>query len=115
MSDVTNVILRTPLTVHTERNKIFESKINSFFDDEKGFVYCDDDGLPSGWYGGTRFLEVNIWIGAFNYLYLDELEQHLKQIDWGVDYPEWIQLIVQRQEDNKFSIIEWQVFPSESV
>ncbi len=108
MSEVTNVILRTPLFDNEERKRI-EKKINSFFAGENGFVNCNDEKLPRGWYGGTKMLEAELWIGAFNYLDLYGLVNHLKNIDWLVDFEDFVQIIYQKQEDDKFSIIEFKV------
>jgi hypothetical protein len=108
MSLVTNVILRTPLLNENEK-KHFSKKINSFFGSSKGFVNCDDEKLPIGWYGGTKMLEAELWIGSFNYLDLEGLVKHLKTIDWDIGYEDWVQIIYQEQQDDKFSIIEFMV------
>lgn len=110
MSVVTNVILKTPLFSDSEKEH-FEKEINSFFD-TKGFVNCDDKSLPVGWYGGTKMLEAELWLGSFNYLDLEGLVNHLKSIDWKVEYEDWVQVIYQKQEDDKFSIIEFKVYES---
>ena len=96
MSYVTNIILNLGL----QGKKLEE--VNQFFDGEKGFISCDDDSLPRGWYGGTKMLEVDIAIGAFNYIDLDKIKQHIQNIKW--EEPEDVQLLICDQEDNVFSI-----------
>ena len=87
-----------------EEERIIE--VNKFFEGGNGFVSCDDDSLPRGWYGGTKMLETNVYIGSFNYLNLSDLVEHLKtQVRW-TDDPRNVQLIVQEQHDDKFRIIE---------
>lgn len=103
MSLVTNVILHTPIYFDDEQKEI-EKQINSFFDESKGFVYVDDEKLPIGWYGGTKMLECDLYIGSFNYLDLEGLIKHLSKIKW--EYNEQVQLIVKEQEDDKFRIID---------
>jgi hypothetical protein len=101
---VTNVILSTPLYFDEEK-EVITKKINEFFDDtQKGFVNMDDENLPDGWYGGAKMLEAELFIGAFNYLDLPALIEHLKNIDWDGDIEE-VQLIVKEQEDDRFRII----------
>jgi len=63
----------------------------------------EDESLPSGWYGGTKFLETNLFIGAFNFLNKGKLLEHIRTIDFLS--PEDVQLIIQEQEDTRFHII----------
>lgn len=99
MSYVTNVIL----SMGMEGEKL--EQVNKFFDgNQKGFVSCDDESLPRGWYGGSKMLEIDIAVGAFNYLSIDELVEHLKTIEW--QEPEEIQLLICDKDDNRFSIVQ---------
>jgi hypothetical protein len=104
MSSVTNVILTIPLYNDKEKLKIVK-KINSFFEEEKGFVLVDNENLPIGWYGGTKMLEAEILIGAFNYLNIEELIKHLRSIDWKDDHTT-PQLMFRGQDDNCFTMID---------
>lgn len=101
MSYVTNVILNVGLQ---GKSKIDE--VNKFFEDTErnvGFVYVDDkEKVPNGWYGGTKYLEVDIAIGAFNYLDLEGLKIHMHEMEW--ESPEDVQLLICDQEENRFSI-----------
>jgi hypothetical protein len=56
--------------------------------------------MPRGWYGGTKFLERCVAIGAFNFLDLEELKEHLAGIAW--EYPEHVQLLTQVEDDYVF-------------
>jgi hypothetical protein len=61
---------------------------------EKG--YC--------WYGGTKFMEANLYVGAFNHFDLDDFVAFLKTVKW--EEPEDVQLIVKEEWETKFRIIE---------
>ena len=104
MSWVTNVILHVGLF-----DRELVSKVNEFFERDgiKGFVSLDDDSLPQGWYGGTKFLEASFSAGAFNYLDMNNLLAHIRTIEWS--QPESVQLIVVDQEDYKCRLMD--VFP----
>jgi hypothetical protein len=82
--------------------------VNAFFQSiRRGFVSLDDESLPRGWYGGAKYLEANLYAGAFNYLDLDELVSHLPGIAWRE--PAAVQLVVREQEDFKLRVLD--VFP----
>lgn len=104
MSNVTNVIF-TPglLDEDYEPDQQRIQKLNEFFTDQRGFVDADDESLPCGWYGGAKMLEATLLIGAFNYLDLEGLIEHIRGIQW--EDPECVQLIVKEQEEDRFKII----------
>jgi len=103
MSDVTNVILKYPVSAYKNGEERQLKEVNKFFGDDKGFVSVEDGSLPRGWYGGTKYLEVELAIGAFNYLNLEGLIRHLKNnVKW--EDREGIQLIFQGQQDEYMSI-----------
>lgn len=95
MSVVTNTILAS-FSLGEEGRKL----VNEFFPDGLGFVWVDDPKLPPGWYGGSKYLECDLAIGAFNHLDLNGLIEHLHSIELPC------QLIVQEQEDFEFRIID---------
>ena len=100
MSVVDNCILSFDICEDYE--KITE--INSFFNSvmhQKPFVNVDADFLPCGWYGGCKMLETPLFIAAFNYFPEELFLNHLKTLNWK--YPENVQLIIKRQEEDKFS------------
>ena len=100
MSLVTNTILTFSILEY-EKDRI--NDVNKFFE-ESGFVSCDDESLPIGWYGGTKMLETNVAIGAFNYLELEEFIEHLRNIKW--EEPQNVQIIVKEQNDEKFRLLD---------
>jgi hypothetical protein len=76
LSVVTNTILHS-----SNGSPAFLDKINMFFEGrQKGFVSVSDPRLPDGWYGGSKYLERNLAIGAFNHLDLDRLVQYLHDL-----------------------------------
>lgn len=106
MSWVTNVVLAIS-TSDASDGRIAE--VNRYFDDKGGapLVSVADPSLPKGWYGGTKYLEATLLIGAMNYFDLTGFYEHLRGIVWK--YPEEVQLMVKEQEDFAFRLIN--VFP----
>jgi len=102
MSLVSNCILA--FSILEDRDARIK-QVNDFFEDERiVFVSVDEESLPKGWYGGTKIFETPLYLGAFNYLRDEELLLHMKnKVDW--QYPERVQLIIQRQEEEIFSIL----------
>ncbi|WP_135433281.1 hypothetical protein [Hymenobacter fodinae] len=72
-------------------------------------VSVEDEQLPKGWYGGSKNLECSILIGAYNHLHLKSLIEFMRAMEW--ENPEDVQLIVLKQWESKFRIID--VFPEE--
>jgi len=104
MSKVTNLILATSLSEDPpyliEEFKKF--KVNGL---PFNLVSVDNETFPGTWYGGTKKLEINLFIGAYNHLNLSEFIYFMKnEINWEV--PDSVQLIVKEQDDLKFRIIE---------
>jgi hypothetical protein len=94
---VTNAIL------HFSGNRTtFLAQVNTFFGSRRGFVSVDAPELPRGWYGGSKMLERDLAIGAFNHLDLDALIHHLRAI--APDGP-YLQLMVCEQEERRFRLI----------
>lgn len=105
MSVVTNCLLSLGIG---DGEKLGE--VNKFFEDEtldnaqksqRGFV--DVDEIRHGWYGGSKYLEVNLSMAAFNFLNLQGLIEHIRKIQF-VD-PDSVQLLVLGQQDDRFEII----------
>lgn len=113
MSSVTNVILHyCPLDPHSIKGHIGFStltgmaltQVNDAMEDQGvHFVSVTDKSLPRDWYGGSKCLEQDIAIGAFNRLNLEVLIEELREISWW--RPERIQLIICEQDANRFRII----------
>lgn len=89
MSFVTNVIL----TFDSGDEKLFP-EVNKFFEETCGFKEISEHA------GGTKYLEICVAVGAFNYLVLDDLIGYIHRIKW--EYPENVQLFVCEQEDERF-------------
>jgi hypothetical protein len=98
MSVVTNIILSIGISEKPERIK----EVNKYFDNGICFVSVDDEKLPRGWYGGSKMLECEIFIGAFNHLYFEGFMEHLKSVKW--EYPEILQVIIKGDDDDIFHI-----------
>ncbi len=105
MSKVTNLILT--ISDLDDDDKL--SQINSFVYNgiQMNLVSADFDkgGVNrTRWYGGSKFLEAEIYIGAFNHFPLKDFIDHLKQIEWK--NPNSIQLFVKEQDDEKFKLLD---------
>lgn len=100
MSVVTNVILH-----YSMFGPAYLAKVNEFFGDRSGFVSVDDESLPRGWYGGSKYLECDLAIGAFNHLDLDGLVRHLCSLPEPEEDAGEVQLMVLEQEEFRFRII----------
>ena len=108
MSVVTNVVLSIGMNDAGEDDpNPYTARINAFFPDEQGLVNADAVPDRRGWYGGTKYLEVELYIGAFNHLDLRAFVTHLRGIAW--EHPADVQLLICAQEDFIFSDIP--VFP----
>jgi hypothetical protein len=112
MSWVTNAILHYTQWYGPD----FLEQVNTFFEGRgKGFVSVHDEQLPPHWYGGSKHLECELAIGAFNHLDVEGLVRHLCSLigphigkDYQLDYEyEELQLIVleQDQEPRRFRLI----------
>ena len=104
MSVVTNLIITTSTLEDTE---YLRGQLRNFFVNGNPFIIesVDSEDLPKAWYGGSKYLECNILIGAYNHLVLENLIDFLRtQIKWHM--PEYVQLFVKEQDDFKFRIID---------
>jgi hypothetical protein len=98
MSNVTNVILSIE-TLNMASEEALKL-INKFFGNY-GFGKITDGRDYIGLVGGTKNIESEIALGAFNYLDLDGLVQHIKRINWKG--PTSIQLLLKGQEESLFT------------
>lgn len=104
MSQVTNLILSFSVG---EKEEVMIKEVNSFlsFGKEINLVSMDFQGdAKFRWYGGSKFLEANLYVGAFNNFDLEGFFNHLKKIKW--DEPELVQLILKEEFDDRFKIID---------
>lgn len=108
MSFVTNAILSISTNGSDddceEDDKL--AQVNMFLEltHHKGFVSVECRSLPPHWYGGSKALEVFIAIGAFNYLHIDELVDHIRSLEWHD--PTCVQLIYSREDEGKFKVTD---------
>ena len=80
MSWVSNVVLAIS-SLDAMDGKIAE--INRYLDGKSGpLVSVDDAALPKAWYGGTKYLEAKLLIGAMNFFDLPGFYEHLRSISW---------------------------------
>ena len=106
MSVVTNLIL----TFATGEDEIAcEKAINdyTYHGLKMNLVSVDfdkDQKAGKAWYGGGKFLEAALYIGAFNHFDIEDFRKYLRKLNW--EFPELVQLIVKEQDDEKFRIIE---------
>ena len=112
MSDVTNLIFALSVT---DDNLGKMDEVNTYFVAKgiKPLVSVDDERLPRAWYGGSKFLECGLYLGAFNHLNLDEFIKHVRTISWR--FPESVQIIVKEQEDMKFTTIDLDLMAQNSI
>ena len=109
MSVVTNLILSFSIN-EDERSR--ENEINTFHNNGRGFHIISADFERESadnyyeskvWYGGTKYLETPLYIGAYNHLDVNGLIKHLQELNW--EEPEHVQLIIKRQNSQKFEIL----------
>lgn len=106
MSQITNVILNMGTNTQQEAKDYLQQVNNFFKDKEVGFAYINDWQAENS----LRTLEVDLAVGAFNYLDLEALTEHLHLIDWADKAA--IQLLVREQNEIGFRIID--IFPERS-
>ncbi len=112
MSVVTNLIL----SFSTSENEIIRiEEINTFSNNGRGFKlvsadyerqFADEPYGVQTWYGGSKYLETPLFIGAYNHLDINGLINHLKTIHW--EEPENVQLILKTQDSDSFEIMKIQ-------
>lgn len=94
MSNVTNVIFVT--SVDEDRAILALRVISSFVD--MGWQSLQDYVT-----GGSKNLECEMFVGAFNYFDEQKFIDELKMVKWR--YPEELQVMVRRQDDDRFITI----------
>lgn len=108
MSFVTNLMLSFSIG-EDEKSRVDE--LNLFHNNGKGFelvsVDFERELNPESditWYGGSKFLETPLFVGAYNHLDIEGLMEHLKIVNW--EYPQGVQLFLKEPDSDKFKIIE---------
>jgi hypothetical protein len=109
MSEVTNLII----SFYVSEDEISRAiEINYFHNNGQNFhvesANFEKELNPNSnktWYGGNKYLETPLYIGAINHLDLDGLVEFLKTLQW--EEPENVQIIIKEQFSDKFRIIEF--------
>ena len=91
MSVVTNVIL----ILDNESREILH--LNRWLKDNAQGVLAL---LPLGAEGGTKYMECDVYLGAFNFLDVEGFVAAFQAVEY--DDPETVQLFVRRQESDRF-------------
>lgn len=107
MSSVQNVILTSSIGVVGDKLDEVNKLINSLPTVTKGeglklLNDTDDEQISS--YGGTKALEADVAVGAFNYLPLKDFIIGLREIFKDTDPYDVVQLIYNDQNDTGFRI-----------
>lgn len=102
MSDVTSVIILTEL--HWDYEDIKNDHPISLIQDwltanEYGALKRVDEHA-----GGNRALQDEVWLGAFNYLELEEFIEFVKGLDWTV-YQESVEFLYKDEHDEEFTYL----------
>ncbi|TCC87331.1 hypothetical protein EZ428_21775 [Pedobacter frigiditerrae] len=101
MSNVTNLILSFSLS-ENEQEILEELEKFSYNQNEFEIVSVNDDKLPNAWYGGTKNLETNLFIGAYNHFESEKFIDFLRKISWK-EMGE-VQVIIKGQFDDRFRV-----------
>jgi hypothetical protein len=106
MSYVTNVIFVTRACEDEEKVTAFLREIFREMG-QKPPVNCirangPHHGGTNDWYGGSKRLETDIYIGAYNGLDLGSFVEAIPKFSW--DSPEDVQLLIKTEDDVAFSI-----------
>lgn len=105
MNRVTNLILSFSVAEDEEARL---TEVNSFHYrhlqlDLVSVDYNKDWEKRTAWYGGTKFLEARLYVGALNHFDTQAFLDYLKQLTW--EEPEDVQLIVKEEGDTKFNLL----------
>ena len=106
MSVVTNLLIAFS---SGERENEVLAQLRKYMHRGQAFniVSVKNPALPPSWYGGSKYLETGLLVGAYNHLGLTALLAFMQQMQWND--PEDVQLIVKEQETFKFRVID--LFP----
>lgn len=96
MSVVTNVILCVPAGEHAASMKHVNDYLGKLEDRPTQLKL-----FPEGAEGGTKYLEVELWIGAFNHLDVQSFIDAVSSAPW--EDPEIVQLLIQEQDEDVFT------------
>jgi hypothetical protein len=102
MSVVTNIIFTFSVNESYEKtiDKIDEYLIAKYF---TKLVSIRDAKLPDKWYGGHKYFETELYLAAINAFDEKDFFDFIAKLGW--EEPEFVQLIVKRDGEDKFSIV----------
>jgi hypothetical protein len=102
MSVVTNVILCAELDGAEELDALNEGLSRCYWTGEHGWWAGGKkfSRIPNDLPAGTKCLETDVLLGAFNHLVLDELISIIESLEW--EWPEDVQLFVKGNEEARF-------------
>ncbi|MBO9154087.1 hypothetical protein ACFOTA_17855 [Chitinophaga sp. GCM10012297] len=104
MSRVTNLLIIFS-TLENENNIIAEMSNYIINGNNFNILSINDERMPQDWYGGTKRLECNVLIGAYNYLDLGPFLAFLRtEVSW--EAADLVQVFVKEQNDMKFRLID---------
>lgn len=96
MSVVTDVIV----TYRYERTPKAIDELNEWLADKGGpLVSLDFQNIP---HGGSRVFESTIWVGAYNWIDVDDLLQRFAWVNWAS--PDTAQIMFHYNHDDAFSM-----------
>ena|SRR3989304_6316184 len=76
-------------------------KINNWLEENNYGIFSVDVDVVSG---GRKDLETPLFVAAFNYFSIDNFCNFIRSLKW--EYPDFVQVFIQEQEDDKFRLIE---------
>ena len=103
MSLVTNVILVAGILEYADEPDGNFEKINEWCREHMRGQGFGPDPNTTSVVGGHKALEADVRIAAFNYFLEDEFMELLRGLDW--EYPDELQVFIQRQEEYRFSLL----------
>ena len=103
MSHVTNLMIIFSCSEDVE-DIIREINRFRFNGHDFNIVSIDDQALPGKWYGGSKRMEAEVLVGAYNHLPLSDLLSFLKKIHW--QNPEDVQVLYKTEQEFKFTLID---------
>ena len=76
-------------------------KINNWLEENNYGIFSVDVDVVSG---GRKNRETPLFVAAFNYSSIDNFCNFIRSLKW--EYPDFVQVFIQEQEDDKFRLIE---------
>jgi hypothetical protein len=107
MSQVTNIILIVDIIEpEVDDLPIAIKEINQWLTSKGHPIFASALGRHTDAYYGEKCLEATVFVGAFNFLHSEEFVQAVQKAGWRS--PENLQLMLQKQDDDRFTLYEFQ-------